>query len=148
MIQASLNDTKRIEGISPLFAKAFEYVKNTDFSKMENGRHDIEGDNLYVNIQTLNGKNIQDASIEIHKKYIDIQIPLLGVEQIGWKPTCDLLEEAAPYNEEEDIAFYIDKPTSVCRIYPGQFVIFFPEDGHAPGIGEGMIRKIVLKVKI
>ena len=84
MIQASLNDTKRIEGISPLFAKAFEYVKNTDFSKMEDGRHDIEGDNLYANIQTLNGKNIQDASIEIHKKYIDIQIPLLGVEQIGW----------------------------------------------------------------
>ena len=44
MIQASLNDTKRIEGISPLFAKAFEYIKNTDFSKMEDGRHDIEGD--------------------------------------------------------------------------------------------------------
>ena len=42
MIQASLNDTKRIEGISPLFAKAFEYIKNTDFSKMEDGRHDIE----------------------------------------------------------------------------------------------------------
>ena len=132
MIQASLNDTKRIEGISPLFAKAFEYIKNTDFSKMEDGRHDIEG----------------DASIEIHKKYIDIQIPLLGVEQIGWKATCDLLEEASPYNEEQDIAFFIDKPTTVTRIYPGQFVIFFPEDGHAPGIGEGMIRKIVVKVKI
>ena len=100
---------------------------------MEDGRHDIEGDDLYVNIQTFNGKNAQDASIEIHKKYIDIQIPLLGVEQIGWKATCDLLEEASPYNEEQDIAFFIDKPT---------------EDGHAPGIGEGMIRKMVVKVKI
>ncbi|MBP8115537.1 MAG: YhcH/YjgK/YiaL family protein, partial [Chitinophagaceae bacterium] len=30
----------------------------------------------------------------------------------------------------------------------GQFVIFFPEDVHAPMIGEGDIKKLVIKVKL
>jgi len=29
-----------------------------------------------------------------------------------------------------------------------QFAIFFPEDVHAPMIGEGQIKKMVIKVKI
>jgi len=30
----------------------------------------------------------------------------------------------------------------------GQFAIFFPEDVHAPMIGEDEIRKLVIKVKL
>ena len=73
---------------------------------------------------------------------------LLGVEIIGWKPGSELQEESAPYNEEKDIAFYIDQPTAYTRIYPGQFAIYFPEDGHAPGIGQGNIRKVIVKVQV
>ena len=29
-----------------------------------------------------------------------------------------------------------------------QFAIFYPEDVHAPMIGEGMIKKLVLKIKL
>ena len=90
----------------------------------------------------------KDAAIETHKKYIDIQMPLLGVEKIGWKPGCELQEESTPYNEQKDIAFYIDRPTAYTKIYPGQFAIYFPEDGHAPGIGQGNIRKVIVKVQV
>jgi biofilm protein TabA len=72
----------------------------------------------------------------------------LGVEKIGWKPGDQLQEESVSYNEEQDIAFYIDKPTAYTKIYPGQFAIYFPEDGHAPGIGQGNIRKVVIKIPI
>lgn len=147
MILASLKETKEIEKLNPLFAQAFQYIRENDFSKKEDGRYDIEGDNLFANIQTLSGKNPKEATIEVHKKYIDIQIPLIGVEQIGWKPAADLLEESIPYDDKQDIAFYVDKPTSIARIYPGQCAIFYPEDGHAPGIGEGLLRKIVIKIK-
>ena len=57
-----------------------------------------------------------------------------------------LNEVSIPYNEEKDITFYVDKPTAYTKIYPGQFVIYFPEDGHAPGIGQGVIRKGIVKV--
>ena len=30
----------------------------------------------------------------------------------------------------------------------GQFVVFFPEDVHAPGSSDGKIKKLVIKVKI
>ena len=35
----------------------------------------------------------------------------------------------------------------VFTLSPGEFVIFFPEDAHAPCIGEGVIRKMVAKVR-
>ena len=48
----------------------------------------------------------------------------------------------------EPITFHVDRPTAYTKIYPGQFAVYFPEDGHAPGIGEGSIRKIIVKVQV
>lgn len=111
MILDSLNNTKKIECLHPLFKKAFDYLKSTDFSKVEDGKHELDGSRLYVSVVSIFGKEKKDAAIETHKKYIDIQMPLLGVEKIGWKPGCELQEESTPYNEQKDIAFYIDRPT-------------------------------------
>ena len=148
MILDSLNNSKRVEGLHPLFKQAFDYVKSTDFSKMEDGKYELDGSRLFVSIASINGKAKEDAAIETHKKYIDIQLPLSGVEKIGWKPGSELQEEASPYNEEKDIAFFVDRPTAFTKIYPGQFAIYFPEDGHAPGIGQGAIRKVIVKVQV
>lgn len=148
MILDSLNNTQRIESLHPLFKKAFDYIKATDFSQMENGKYEIDGSRLFANLTSIYGKDKNDAMIETHKKYIDIQLPLLGVEKIGWKPGNELQQESTPYNEEKDIAFYIDRPTAFTKIYPGQFAIYFPEDGHAPGIGQGSIRKVIIKVQV
>lgn len=148
MILDSLNNTKCIEGLHPLFKKAFDYVKATDFTKMEDGKYELDGSRLYVSVTSLFGKETKDAVIETHQKYIDIQMPLLGVETIGWKPNCELQEESDPYNAEKDITFHTDRPTAYTKIYPGQFAIYFPEDGHAPGIGQGNIRKVIVKVQI
>ena len=125
MILDSLENSKRIECIHPLFKQAFDYVKSTDFSKMEDGKYDIADAGFTVSIASLFGKEKSEAAIETHKKFIDIQFPLL-----------------------QDIAFYIDKPTAYTKIYPGQFAIYFPEDGHAPGIGQGNIRKVVIKIPV
>lgn len=101
MILDSLNNTKKIECLHPLFKKAFDYLKSTDFSKVEDGKHELDGSRLYVSVVSIFGKEKKDAAIETHKKYIDIQMPLLGVEKIGWKPGCELQEESTPYNEQK-----------------------------------------------
>lgn len=146
MILDSLNNTEKAECLHPLLKKAFDYLKATDFSKMEDGKYELDGAKLYLSVTSLFGKEKENAAIETHKKYIDIHMPLLGVEKIGWKPGSELQEESVPYNEEQDIAFYVDRPTAYTKIYPGQFIIYFPEDGHAPGIGKGAIRKVVVKI--
>ena len=94
MILDSLENSKRIECIHPLFKQAFDYVKSTDFSKMEDGKYDIADAGFTVSIASLFGKEKSEAAIETHKKFIDIQFPLLGVEKIGWKPGDQLLEES------------------------------------------------------
>lgn len=146
MIQLDLKDAVLVEGLHPLFPKAFDYLRHADFQKIEDGKHEIDGENLFLSVQTFDGKG-DDAPMEYHQAYIDIQMCIEGVEQMGWKPTSGLVEQISPYDAEKDIAFYQDKPTSVATVYPGQFAIFYPEDAHAPGMGSGVIRKVVVKVK-
>lgn len=146
MILDSLKNSERIENLHPSFKQAFDYIKSTDFSKMTDGKYEIDGQKIFVSVASIEGKEKKDAAIETHNKYIDIQMPLLGVEKIGWKAGCELQEESVPYNEEKDITFYVDRPTAFSKIYPGQFAIYFPEDGHAPGIGRGSIRKVIVKI--
>lgn len=148
MIIESLKNTQRIETLHPLFPKAFHYILNTDFSNLPDGIYEIDGKDLTASIQHLDCKKKKEACIEKHDRFIDIQFPLLGVEKMGWKAGCELKETSIPYDKDKDIAFYIDRPTTFFKIYPGQCAIFFPEDGHAPGIGEGLIRKVVVKVRV
>ena len=104
------------------------------------GRIDIDGDNAYLKIEDAKGRKTEEAVYERHDKYIDIQMPLSMPESYGWK-------EQAPYDVAGDFTFYRDPVEMVFTLSPGEFVIFFPEDAHAPCIGEGVIRKMVAKVR-
>ena len=61
MILDSLNNTKKIECLHPLFKKAFDYLKSTDFSKVEDGKHELDGSRLYVSVVSIFGKEKKDA---------------------------------------------------------------------------------------
>ncbi len=39
-------------------------------------------------------------------------------------------------------------PDMYFKLTAGQFAIFFPEDVHAPMIGEGTIKKLIIKVRL
>ena len=88
------------------------------------------------------------AKFECHNKHIDIQLCIHGVEQIGWKPRENCKTENGGYNAEKDVQFYSDAPEMYFQLTDGQFAIFFPEDVHAPMIGDSEIKKLVIKVKI
>ena len=126
MILDSLNNTKKIECLHPLFKKAFDYLKSTDFSKVEDGKHELDGSRLYVSVVSIFGKEKKDAAIETHKKYIDIQMPLLGVEKIGWKPGCELQEESTPYNEPKRHRFLYRPSYSLHQDLSGTVRHLFP----------------------
>lgn len=148
MIQDSLLNTGRIEKMHPLFKKAFDFMRDTDFSKMEDGKIETGDPGIFFIISSIIGKEKEEAKIETHNRFIDIQAPILGVEEIGWKSGEELTLIATPYNEEKDITFFVDRPTTYAKIYPGQYAIYFPEDGHAPGIGQGSIRKVIAKIMV
>ncbi len=133
---------------NPYYAKAIEYIKTTDLNALENGKHEIDGKNLYVNIQERDLKTPQQARLEVHDKYIDIQIPLSGPESFGVIPRSECKEPDGEMNLEKDILFYKDPVTKIITAQAGEIVTFAPDMAHAPLIGEGHIRKAIFKVKV
>jgi len=134
--------------MNPLFKKAFDYLKSLDLSKIEVGKTQLEGTDLVFNVSDSNLKTVENAKLEVHDKFIDIQMPVSTAEGFGWLHRSDLKKEAAPFNTEKDIQFFEDKAETYFTLQPGNFAIFFPDDAHAPCIGTGTVRKIVIKVKV
>lgn len=146
MIIDSLENSARYEPLNPYFKQAFDFLRNTDCSQLEAGKILLEDNNLYVTVSHTRLKNKPDAKLEVHDKYIDIQLPVSTAESFGWKNRTHCHDLTSAYNPEKDIAFYGDPPTTWFTLQPQEFVIFFPEDAHAPCVGNGDIRKIILKV--
>lgn len=150
MIIDSLKSASRYTSLHPLFAKAFEYLHNTDLTTLEDGKFDIDGDNIRVIMASKNGMTAAEsiAKFECHNKHIDIQVCIKGNETIGWKPRPNCISQKGEYNTEKDVLFFDDAPDMYFNLTDRQFVIFYPEDVHAPMIGEGQIKKLVLKIKL
>ena len=115
---------------------------------MEPGKYELDGEKLYITIAEFDGKHAEAAKLEAHKKYIDIQIVLSGQETMGWSSIDNCKNEVDPYNSEKDILFFTEKPSTYVIVNPEEFVIYFPEDGHAPGISNGRIKKAIVKVLV
>ena len=148
MVLDSLQNASFYEKLHPAFKQAFDYIKNTDFTKLQPGIIELNGKDLFINFAKITGKSKTEAKMETHNEYIDIQIPFSSDEIMGYIPSCELTSPMAPYNAEKDITFFEDKTTTFIDVKMGQFVIFFPEDGHQPGIGEGTYMKIIVKIKV
>jgi YhcH/YjgK/YiaL family protein len=147
MIIDTIENLGKYVTLNPLFADVVEFLKNNDFQTIEEGKHFIKDKDLFVNIQVAKGKTQEAAVLETHIKMIDIQIPLTCEETFGYTPLCDLPD--FEYNAEKDITKYGDtKAQTYVTVKPGQFVIFFPQDGHAPCIiNQPEIKKAIFKVK-
>jgi biofilm protein TabA len=129
--------------------KAFAYLKNTDLKTLANGRHVIDGDNVYAIVTEAPTKDYDKTAFESHLKYIDLQYVITGEEKMA-KTAVPSVVVNKPYDERADIAYY----TGEGKIYtvPAKtFMLFFPGEAHRPNItpgGNKVVKKIVIKVKV
>lgn len=150
MILDHLDNAARYNSVHPLFEKAFAYIKTLDFAQLEDGKYEIDGDNLKSIVSNKQGITAEESAskFECHNNYIDIQLVVNGTESFGWKPRKSCKTQKGEYNEAKDVLFYADAPELYFTLTKNQFVIFFPEDVHAPGIGETPVKKLVIKVRL
>ena len=149
MIIDTINNSSRYDTVHPLFARAFEFIKQTDLANAPDGKSDIaEGLKAIFSNKTGVTAEASVAKFECHNKHIDIQLCIKGNETIGWKPREKCVTENGGYNPEKDVQLYTEQPDMYFQLTNGQFAIFFPEDVHAPMIGDAEIKKLVIKVKI
>lgn len=149
MIIDTLANASKYTSLHPLFAKAFDFLNQNDIANLPDGVSEIsEGLKLIVNTGIGKTAEASLAKFECHDKNIDIQVCVKGLETFGWKPREKCVTPNGEYNPEKDIRFFNETPDMYFQLTDNQFVIFYPNDVHAPMIGEGEIKKIVIKVKI
>ena len=148
MILSTLSQASRCSALHPLFPRAFEYMRSTNLLALAPGIHPIVGEQLFAIVERMLGRNREQAQLECHRKYIDIQLVLQGVDEMGWKPLHDCHKPVADYSTEKDIQFFYDAPASWIATPPDTFCIFFPEDAHAPLVSTGNIHKVIFKIAV
>jgi len=148
MIFSSPSQSHRYAALHPLFPRAFDYIRNTDLFALPPGRYNIVGEDLIAIVEQVPGRTRAMARLEAHRRYIDIQLVLDGIDEMGWKPLADCHNPVSEHSEERDIRFFLDAPASWIATPPDHFCIFFPEDAHAPLVSSGPIRKVIFKIAV
>ena len=145
MVIDNLNNLRDYESLHPLFGKAFDFIEQTDLKALEPGKIVLIEDALFVNVCQWGPKTKEEAKLETHDEYIDVHVPITGGEVMGYTQRCDLPE--AEYDASVDMTLYEGLATDYITVKPGMFTLFFPGDGHAPGITPIGLKKIIIKVK-
>lgn len=147
MVVDTLENLDKYVSLNPLFAQAIEFLQSHDLAAMEVGKTELKGSDLVINVAQTTPKNKEQAKLETHNKFIDIQIPISATEVMGYTAAKDCIPTDAAYNAEKDITFFDGLAQSYIAVQPGMFAIFFPQDGHAPGISPDGVKKVIVKVK-
>lgn len=158
MIYDLLTEWRLYRDLGSGVQEAFEYLSGADLLKMADGRHDIDGERIFLLLSSYSTEPESRRQFESHRRYLDVQILLQGAETLYWAPVTEL---AAPgeYSEEKDVLFYQGPAAggspAALPLRPGRFALLFPQDGHKPGClagqpggGPQRVRKAVLKIRI
>ena len=132
--------------------KVVQFLASTDFSKCPEGRIDIDEDRLFAVVQHLTTSPKQLRNAEFHKKYIDVQYLVSGVEIIGVTRYSQEMTIIEDQMVERDYTL-VDGGFGEMELvmHPGRFAVFFPNDVHRTGCthGEGQpITKVVVKIDL
>jgi len=134
--------------LGPGIARALEFLQRTDLAALEPGRYPLDGDRVYALASEYRSKQLEEGRWEAHRRYIDLQCVIAGIERIGYAPVGRL--EAQPYDEAKDL-MRLSGQGEFLTIGPGEFVLLWPGDAHMPGIAAGdpaPIKKLVIKVGV
>lgn len=148
MILDALENIEKYAALHKGFPEAVKFLLRPDLSELGVGTYEIDGKNVYAMVSKEQGRKKEDAQLETHDKYIDIQLVLKGVDTMGWRTKTMCKSFATEYDPEADIQFFVDTPDVWLPVQSGFFTIFFPEDAHLPLVSIGELHKIVVKVAI
>ncbi|REK08616.1 MAG: DUF386 domain-containing protein [Planctomycetota bacterium] len=148
MILDELQRADRYAALHPGFEAGFAFLKRPNLLDLATGRHEIDGERVFALLNRDPGRGREASRLEAHRRYIDIQFLIDGNEEIGWRPTSDCREVSEPYDEARDVGFFAEAPLTWIVLPRGSFMVFYPEDAHAPLASQGDNVKAVIKVAV
>ncbi|NIY47696.1 YhcH/YjgK/YiaL family protein [Cedecea colo] len=131
--------------------QAIEHVKQHITAQTPVGKHDIDGNRLFMLVSEDATRPVDERKAEFHRRYLDIQIVMRGQEGMTFsslpagKPDTDWLED-------KDIAFLPEgEQEKTVVLSEGDFVVFYPGEVHKPLCAVGKpetVRKVVVKMLV
>ncbi len=153
MIVATMDHLEEQVISSPALVKAFSFLRNLDSDGLQEGRIEIDGEQVFAIVLSYTTKPINShVEMEGHSKYIDLQYLVKGEEAIGWVP-AEQVPVTTPYQTDSDAWAGILPTASVTwlRLCAGQVAMFYPSDAHVTQHVSGRpapVVKVVVKVAI
>ncbi|MDD5674587.1 MAG: YhcH/YjgK/YiaL family protein [Chitinivibrionales bacterium] len=131
------------------FPTALKFINKRKWLNLEPGTIPV-AEGIYAVVSEYQTADISTKFIECHRRFIDIQIVIEGIEHIGICPKKECTIKEA-YNREKDLEKLVGD-VDLITLRPGYFAVFFPQDGHMPGLKignkENRVKKLVLKVPV
>ena len=152
IIESKQKIDKVLPYLSIRLARAITYLRDTDFDGLPDGRHDVEGDEIFAVISSYKTDKKEDCISEAHFKYIDVQYLLEGEEFIYYAPLDEQCQTVGHKSEKDDVVVFSEVTNeNQYHFKAGQIIIFFPWDVHRTKCKTSSkgckSRKIVIKVR-
>lgn len=150
MIYDKIDNQEIYAGLSEDIRMGLEWLRDVN-PDIEKGVYELSS-RVKAIVSEYTTKEENENGYEAHKKYIDIQYLLKGSEKICCLP-LEYLKETKAYQPEKDVAFFEEcavKPQEMV-IGKGYFAVFYPQDGHMPGLciwKVNEVKKVVIKVRV
>ena len=152
MIQSTISGLRRYLPIQQRLTQSVQALEMISSQPFEPGRHSVDGDNIFIKAVEYETKPVESAVLEAHRAYIDVILILEGEERIAYCDLSAMGKVIQSYDAASD-ACLAEMPDRVSFAFmrPGDVAVFFPEDGHAPGLDTDAphkMRKLIAKVKV
>jgi YhcH/YjgK/YiaL family protein len=148
----------RLYSDRPAWMQAFAWLQTLTTDTVL-GEHVISEDgsrDLYAVVFDFQTKNLLDTTLEAHRVYADIHVPLpvpTGGPEVHARFALEELQEKDPYDAVRDaVCFHHpDRFNALFTLHPGQFALYLPSDAHlsqcktTPAPQD--LRKVVVKVR-
>ena len=148
MVSDLLANAHLYRALGPSIARGLQFLADTDLASLPLGRHELDGAPLYALVSEYAPKPPAEGRWEAHRRYLDLQYVVSGVERMGVAPIDRLA--AADYDADRDM-LWLSGSGDFLRFGAGQFMILWPGDAHMPGIDAGLpglVRKVVVKIAV
>lgn len=151
MLVSSLSRINDNDYLSTRMQAAYEFLRTADLANLPLGRIDIDGDDVFANVQEYVSVPASKKQMEAHRCYYDVQYVVTGEERMEVAPLEGLVPVAA-FDEGADFGLYeTPEAPSVVILRAGDLAVVAPEDAHKPGCAlnsPAPVRKVVVKVRI
>ena len=148
MIYDTIENARLYKGMNPHLDKAIDFMLTRDLNALPMGRTEIDGSNVFCNKMEASTLPAEEKLFELHRVYMDIQIDLLGSEEVQ---TGEIRGFSCPvFSAEKDVGFGDCPAVASCTLTPGSFILCLAGEPHKPGILVGddpHLVKCVLKVR-